>query len=121
MHTCRCVRVYVSSQVWVGVGWAQHGFVSGHPGRWEGGRVSFGPGPLGWGSSAHIWLLRSLAMGHCLVPPGCSSSHGHGHRQQSPLGLAPGPSVSSAHTPADIHFEPLALLWETQELVSIAV
>lgn len=32
MHTCRCVRVYVSSRA--GVCWAQHGFGSGHPGSW---------------------------------------------------------------------------------------
>lgn len=78
-----------------------------------------GPDPLGRGSSGHTLLLGSLAMGHCLAPPGRSFLPRH--MQQSPLGLAPGPSVSSAHAPPDIHFEPLTLLWETKELVSIAV
>ena len=62
--------------------------------------AAWGPGVLrsgyaGPGCSGHSLLPRTLAMGECCCSLCFLSAHSH--KQQCPLGLVPGPSVSSAH------------------------
>lgn len=81
---------------WAEVCLVQHGFVSGLTGNEEGDWMFPGPGTLRCGSVDKLCCPVPSPWGTAWSRLCFLSSHGH--MQQSPLGLAPGPSVPSAHT-----------------------